>query len=366
MDALYIGLMSGTSCDGVNAALVDFSSHFECVHTFYQPYPDDLRQLLLKFVRERQADFAELLNADNDVAVIHALAVKKLLANANIEPQRIRALGFHGQTLYHQPGGAHPNSLQIGDPALLVERTGITTVSDFRRRDMAVGGQGAPLTPAFHDYLFRKEGVTRAIVNIGGIANITLLPGNPVMPVFGFDTGPGNCLLDEWYHVHHAGAYDINGDWARSGKCDNALLQTLLRDQYFTRPAPKSTGREYFHFAWLTSTLNMDNVAPADLQATLTQLTAETISAGIKQAADVQEVYVCGGGVHNQYLLGLLQDLLHNIQVNSTETVGLSPDWVEACAFAWFAKQRLEGKALALQSVTGASKDSVAGAIYQH
>jgi len=366
MDELYIGLMSGTSADGVNAALVDFSNHFHCLHTCYQPYPDDLQTALLELIHQREANFTALLDADNEVAVVHALAVRKLLSNANISHQRICAIGFHGQTLYHQPTGKHRNSLQIGDPAILVEHTGITTVSDFRRRDMAAGGQGAPFAPAFHNFLFRKPGTARAIVNIGGIANITILPADPASAISGFDSGPGNCLLDAWHNRHQHGKYDDEGKWSRSGQCDQDLLQSLLTDHYFTLAAPKSTGREYFHLDWLANKIGARKVSPVDIQATLSELTCETIASGIsKTGFQIQEVYLCGGGTHNRFLVERLKQRLQNVKVMTTEAIGLPPDWVEACAFAWFAKQRIDGTPLSLKSITGANKDCMAGAIYQ-
>ena len=366
MDELYIGLMSGTSADGINAALVNFHNHFECLHTFYQPYPAELRQTLLKLMRKQQAGFSELLDTDNEVAVVHVLAIKKLLTEAGINSTRIQALGFHGQTITHQPTGAHHNSLQIGDPNFLAEHSGITTVCDFRRRDMAAGGQGAPFAPAFHDYLFRKPGSTRAIVNIGGIANITLLPGDPDKPITGFDTGPGNCLLDEWYNQHHAGQYDANGDWARQGQCDETVLNTLLADPYFGLPAPKSTGREYFHLNWLAQGIALNSLKPVDMQTTLVHLTCTTIANSIlKVAPDVKDIYVCGGGAHNHFLLATLQAYVGNAKVQTTEIIGLSPDWVEACAFAWFARQTLNGHELTLKSITGANRNCIAGGIYK-
>ena len=217
MDELYIGLMSGTSIDGVDAALVDFTNGFHCLQTLYEPYPPALREQLSALVQARACRFADLLDADNEVAVVHALAVKKLLATTQHNPNRIAAIGFHGQTLFHHPDAEHGNTLQIGNPSFLAEHTGITTVSDFRRRDMAAGGQGAPFAPAFHEFLFRKQGVTRCIVNIGGIANITVLPGDLAQNILGFDTGPGNCLLDEWYARYHRGQFDDHGAWAASG-----------------------------------------------------------------------------------------------------------------------------------------------------
>ena len=366
MDELYIGLMSGTSIDGVDAVLVDFTNGFHCLQTLYEPYPPGLREQLSALVQAQSCRFADLLDADNEVAVVHALAVKKLLANAQHNPNRIGAIGFHGQTLFHHPDAEHGNTLQIGNPSFLAEHTGITTVSDFRRRDMAAGGQGAPFAPAFHEFLFRKQSVTRCIVNIGGIANITVLPGDPSQKIMGFDTGPGNCLLDDWYARYHDGQFDDQGAWAASGTPDPGALATLLADPYFSRPTPKSTGREYFHLDWLTQQIESTALNPQDMQATLLQLTAQTIARGIRQAAPAtREVYVCGGGVHNAALFSALQQQLDSMDVATTATLGLDPDWVEAAAFAWFAQQTMHAKALKLQSITGARNNCIAGAIYQ-
>lgn len=365
MDELYIGLMSGTSNDGVDAALVNFSNGFTCLETHYEPYPADLRARLQQLVAQRSADFTQLLTADNDVAIVHSLAVKKLLHKANRSADRIVALGFHGQTLFHQPDPASPNSLQIGNPSLLAQRTNITTVSDFRRRDMATGGQGAPFAPALHGYLFRDNGVDRVVVNLGGIANITVLPADRNQPILGFDSGPASCLLDEWFAQHQQGQFDNNGEWARSGVPDEHLLQSLLADPYFSLTPPKSTGREYFNLAWVRQTLPLSSLASEDVQATLLALTATSVANAIADCAPkTKEVYICGGGANNAYLLEVLQMKLPGRKLASTQALGLHPDWVEACAFAWFARQTVNKQPLGLKSVTGASQDVIAGAIY--
>lgn len=366
MDELYIGLMSGTSIDGVDAALVDFTNGFHCLQTHYEPYPGPLREQLSALVQSQACRFADLLDADNEVAVLHTLAVKKLLANAKHNPNRIVAIGFHGQTLFHHPDAELGNTLQIGNPSFLAEHTGITTVSDFRRRDMAAGGQGAPFAPAFHEFLFRTPGATRCVVNIGGIANITVLPGDSSRDITGFDTGPGNCLMDEWYTRYRIGQFDEHGAWAGSGVYHPDILATLMADPYFARPAPKSTGREYFHLGWVDQQLDSTALPPQDMQATLLQLTAQTIARGIRHAAPAtKEVYLCGGGVHNTVLVSTLRALLESMTVETTAKLGLDPDWVEATAFAWFARQTIHAQVLNLQSITGASNNCIAGAIYQ-
>lgn len=366
MDELYIGLMSGTSIDGIDAAIVSFGNRFKCVQTLYEPYPPALREQLFQLVQTQGGRFSDLLDADNQVATVHALAVKKLLLKAKLNANRVRAIGFHGQTLFHHPVGAYGNTLQIGNPSFVAEHTGITTVSDFRRRDMAVGGQGAPFAPAFHEFLFRKPGVSRVVVNIGGIANITILPGDINQAMSGCDTGPANCLLDEWYAQHHPQQFDAQGTWASTGRCNTTALNTLLADPYFNKTIPKSTGREYFHLNWLRQHLNTKELKPEDLQATLLQLTCQTIADAINRfAPETEEVYVCGGGVHNDFLFSTLQWQLASIEVNTTAKIGLDPDWVEACAFAWFAQQTINHKTLNLQSITGANKNCIAGAIYK-
>ena len=366
MDELYIGLMSGTSLDGIDAALVNLADGFSCIETLYEPYSPDLRTRLANLVSTQSCHFSDLLETDNQVAIVQTLAVKKLLAKAKLNADRITAIGFHGQTLFHHPLGEYGNTLQIGNPGFVAEHTGITTVSDFRRRDMAVGGQGAPFAPAFHEFLFRKPGIPRVVVNIGGIANITILPGDANQAITGFDTGPGNCLLNDWYAQHHSAQYDAQGSWASTGKCNHTALKTLLADEYFGLPIPKSTGREYFHLNWLARHLNIKELKPEDMQATLLELTCQTIALAInKFARPTQEVYVCGGGVHNELLYATLQKQLAPIKVETTAKIGLDPDWVEACAFAWFAQQTINHKPLKLQSITGAKRNCIAGAIYQ-
>jgi anhydro-N-acetylmuramic acid kinase len=291
-----------------------------------------------------------------------------VLRKSGLAKKDIRAIGSHGQTLRHRPRAAHPFTLQIGNPSVIAERTGITTVADFRARDMAAGGQGAPMVPAFHHQMFHSAQRNRVIVNIGGIANVTCLPAVAAQPVSGFDTGPGNTLLDQWVHRHHAQARDDAGQWAASGRASRELLELLLSDPYFAAAPPKSTGREHFNMEWLQGHLKKLAVplAAADVQATLVQLTAHSIARAIRGVLpQTQEAFVCGGGSHNRELMAALAGSLSGIAVATTEALGLSPDWVEAAAFAWLAHQTLEGQPGNVPTVTGAKHAVILGGIYK-
>jgi anhydro-N-acetylmuramic acid kinase len=292
-------------------------------------------------------------------------AAMTLLVQAGVNPSSIEAIGSHGQTLRHQPRAARPFTMQIGDANIIAAGTGITTVADFRRRDIAVGGEGAPLTPAFHQWLFSDTEKSRAILNIGGIANVTMLS---LPTVVGFDTGPGNTLLDGWIRASLDKPYDDSGNWARSGTVAESLLGEMLSDPYFELQPPKSTGFEYFNGAWVRSKMSSagtTNISAADIQATLAELSARTIAKSILHISpDIREVLVCGGGIHNQDLMQRLTSYLVGTQVTSTDAFGLHPDWVEAAAFAWLAKRCLEGKPGNLPAVTGAERAEVLGAVY--
>lgn len=365
MSELYIGLMSGTSMDGIDAALVRFDeASLEILCTGDYPYPATLRTQLLDAIAvplEREIDNVNELNvATGECFRDAALA---LLAAAGVDASEVTAIGSHGQTLRHQPDHATPFTLQIGAPDLIANGTGITTVADFRRADIAAGGQGAPLAPVFHDWLFRRPGVNRGVLNIGGIANITLLAEGEA--TIGFDTGPGNSLLDRWTHKHRGESFDRNGAWAASGEVNEVLLQRLLSDPYFAAPPPKSTGFEHFNMRWLEER-GVEAFAPADVQATLCALSARTIAeAIICLPVEIDELLVCGGGVHNRALMQALQDRLPGIAVKPTTVAGLDPDWVEACAFAWLAMRRLNGLPGNLPSVTGARKKVQLGCIHR-
>lgn len=360
---LYLGLISGTSADGIDAALVRFAPRLEVIAARTFPYPDALRARIVALARNQAAitldDYGRL---DVEIGACFAEAALVLLRDAGTETNAVAALGSHGQTVCHRPNGPHPFSLQIGDPAVIAERTGIITVADFRRADMAAGGQGAPLLPALHAAALANAATPRAILNLGGIANVTLLA--PDRPVLGFDTGPANCLLDAW-SLHVRGTpRDEGGAWARSGRVDRALLARLLDDAYFAMPPPKSTGREYFNLDWLDAHLPED-FAPEDVQATLLQLSARSIADALRtHAPEIHEVYACGGGVHNAVLMGALRAELPVAIVDTTAALGLDPDFVEAVGFAWLARARLENIPGNLPSVTGARGPRALGAVY--
>lgn len=364
---LYIGLMSGTSADAVDAVLVDFAQTSQLVAHYSAPHPAEIRQQIHALTLPGDNEIDRMGALDTCLGKIFAQACSELLANAGISPHQICAIGSHGQTIRHRPPGSAEGAftLQIADPNLIAELTGITTVADFRRRDMAVGGQGAPLVPAFHRAMFHSQGKDRVIVNIGGMANITWLPARG--QVLGFDTGPGNVLMDGWIHSYSGATYDKNGDWAASGKVHEGLLADLLADPYFALPAPKSTGRESFNRAWLDRSLAAleEQPTPADVQATLLEVTAVTIAESIGRLGDsAKEVYVCGGGTYNSTLMSRLQELLSNDKVTSTAALGVDPQWMEAMAFAWLAQQTIERKPGNLCAVTGATREVILGGVY--
>lgn len=362
MSELYIGLMSGTSVDGIDAAVVDFSqAQPTLIAQQYSPYSADFRQRILALCRPGNDEVNRLGELDILLGKQFAKTTQVLLAHHKINPQKIRAIGSHGHSIRHHPERGF--TLQIGDPNIIAAETGITTVADFRRRDLAFGGQGAPLVPAFHQAIFSDASVNRVIVNIGGIANITLLPKEKNLPVFGFDTGPGNTLLDAWAEKQLQQPRDEQGAFARSGTAQPELLTRLLNDAFFKMPAPKSTGPEYFNLTWLESFLPA-TIQARDVQTTLVELTARSIIAAIKPHFSTAEIYVCGGGVHNTYLMQRLRDAAMHYSVASTEKLGIHPDWVEAMAFAWLAKQTLAGKPGNLTAVTGAKQASILGGVY--
>ena len=356
-----IGLMSGTSLDGVDAALVDFGqSQPRLRASFYLPYDDALRSEILSLHQSREDELHQSLRLANRLAAIYATAVQRLLGGAGVAASAVAAIGCHGQTLRHQPAQGY--SLQLNNPALLAELTGISVVADFRSRDIAAGGQGAPLVPAFHDIAFRDPACHRVILNVGGIANLTdLAPGEPAL---GFDCGPGNMLLDAWCSRHLGKTYDEGGRWAASGRILPALLERLLGHAFFAQQPPKSCGREQFNLAWLAGCL-IGGEAAVDVQATLLELTAIGVQQGLSQARGAPaEIYVCGGGAHNAALLQRLQSLLPGTRVATSDALGLAADWVEAIAFAWLAQRCLDGLPGNLPAVTGARGSRVLGAIY--
>ena len=357
----YIGLMSGTSSDAIDAALVQFSdSGCELVSTLAAtldtPIVDRI-QHAVDGTADRINDISEL-----DALLAQAFANTALCLKAQAGVDQITAIGSHGQTVRHQPGGCFPYSVQLGSGARIAALTGITTVSDFRTADLALGGQGAPLVPAFHRAVFSAPDENRVIVNIGGIANVTVLHRKDRLS--GFDTGPGNTLMDHWFRQHQPGAYDEDGTWAQSGKYLPKLLNAFLEHDYFSRPLPKSTGLEEFNLDWLNRYLIGDE-RPEDVQATLVGLTAESISQSIKTNAPATDaVYLCGGGANNEYLVNQLENRLTPLPLYTSDRLGLPVDWVEAVAFAWLAKERLKSRPTNCPEVTGSSRELALGAVY--
>ncbi|HEU0282994.1 MAG TPA: anhydro-N-acetylmuramic acid kinase [Gallionella sp.] len=358
---LYVGLMSGTSLDGIDAVLVDLGdAQPKLLAKYYASFDDALRNDLLALHQPGHDELHRAQLAGNQLARLYAAAVNMLLDTANSSNAKIKAIGCHGQTIRHRP--EHGYTLQIGNAALLAELTGITVASDFRSRDIAAGGQGAPLVPAFHDKVLRHPATHRVIVNIGGISNLTNLP--PDAATSGFDCGPGNLLMDTWCMQHLGKPYDDSGAWAASGKVLPALLEKMLDEPFFTLAPPKSSGRDLFNMAWLRSKLQGDERAE-DVQATLLELTCRTIAQAIRQhCAGTTKIYLCGGGAHNTALRRRLIALLPDSSVQTTDVLGVEGDYLEAIAFAWLAQQTLHGKPANLPLVTGARHPCILGAIY--
>ena len=358
---LYIGLMSGTSADAVDAALVDFSNNSpHLIAAVNLPLPTELQTQLHQLAEPANDELSQLASLDRQLGQTFAKAAKQVIAKAGIKPADVKAIGSHGQTIRHIPG---LYSLQIADPNIIAAETGITTVADFRRRDIALGGQGAPLAPAYHAAFYRDSHKNRIILNIGGIANITYLPAQQDK-VIGFDTGPGNTLLDAWCQRHTQQTYDQGGKWASQGQVIASLLNKLLQDPYFSLSYPKSTGKEYFNLTWLQQHL-MNNANAIDVQATLVELTAVSISTGIKSLTSTAEVLVCGGGAYNTYLMQRLADILgKEYSCRPIDLLGVPAEWVEAVAFAWLARQCLQQQPIDLTDITGSRSAAVLGGVY--
>lgn len=366
MPELYIGLMSGTSLDGVDGVLAECSStHTRVLHHAYRPFPAELAAELLQLNSPGGDELHRAALAANALARQYALVVTDLLHGASAAPSAVTAIGAHGQTVRHRPGEFDTigYTLQLNSPALLAELTGIAVVADFRSRDVAAGGQGAPLVPAFHRAQFGRAGQTVAVLNIGGISNISVLRDETVL---GFDCGPGNALMDTWCRQHTGQPYDNAGRWAASGQVHGELLQRLLQEPFFSLPPPKSTGRDLFNPTWLHARLSgFENLAPVDVQSTLSELTARACATDVQRhAADARQLIVCGGGALNADLMQRLQACLPGCAVVSSEQAGLPPLQVEAAAFAWLAGKALHHETASLESVTGARGARVLGAIY--
>lgn len=373
--SLFIGLMSGTSLDGVDAALIQCQQDGppQMLASHGEDMPEALRNRLYQLCHTDQVRFSDLAIAEDAFCRVQAAAVRQLLKKANISSHQISAIGSHGQTIEHAPeghAGGPTYTLQMDNPSLLAELTGCCVVSDFRRRDLAAGGQAAPLAPAFHAALFRHPEQWRLVLNLGGFANLTVLPpASDTRQPLGFDTGPANALMDAWIDRHLGKPYDKDGAWAASGQVDQALLARCLADPFFNQPPPRSTGREYFHLDWLSERL-LDNERPEDVQATLSALTAASVAGGIELAMQTYgaptpaALFVCGGGASNANLMARLAHHIPGTRVYDTASLGWSADWLEAAAFAWLAWRRLEQLPGNLPSVTGAQGPRILGGIY--
>ena len=364
-DSLLVGLMSGTSMDAIDAALLRIGhDRLELVDCREHPIDRDLKERIHQLSHPGANEIERLGELDRELGQCFAEAVRCLLAQADQSAESVRGIGSHGQTVRHHPpsaGSRQPFTLQIGDPNIIAELTGITTVADFRRRDIAAGGEGAPLVPAFHAAAFAQPGQRRAIVNIGGIANASLLLDEAIS---GFDTGPGNTLLDHWVHRHRGESYDPQGGWAAEGSVIPELLERLVRHPWFELPWPKSTGKETFNLDWLDDELaNLPGLDARDVQATLAELTAGSIAKALAPH-DLDSVYICGGGAFNTDLMRRLFQLVSPLPLGTTRELGVDPAWVEAAAFAWLAWRTLEGLPGNVPTVTGASGERVLGAVY--
>ncbi|HSP59369.1 MAG TPA: anhydro-N-acetylmuramic acid kinase [Halomonas sp.] len=372
---LFVGLMSGTSLDGIDAVLVDIDQAGQprLVAAHAEPMPEALHEQLWTLCHAQQASFAELARAEDSFCRLQAQAVDALLASSKTPTSAISALGSHGQTIEHAPSGhdgGPPYTLQLDNPSLLAELTGCAVVADFRRRDLAAGGQAAPLAPAFHQALFRAPGEWRLVLNLGGFANLTLLPpAEDERSPLGFDTGPANALLDAWHARHRRVRFDAGGRWSATGRVDEALLERLLADPFFHRPPPRSTGREAFHLGWLDAQLT-GKERPEDVQATLAELTAASVAMGVMMAREqldappASALIPCGGGAHNPDLLNRLARRLPETPLVASAEWGWPADWLEGGAFAWLAWRRLAGLPGNLPSVTGACGPRLLGGLY--
>ncbi|MDO8449925.1 MAG: anhydro-N-acetylmuramic acid kinase [Rhodoferax sp.] len=369
MSELYVGLMSGTSLDGVDGVLVDFSGTTLRVLSYSSaPFSNTLTQELLALNSPGPNELHRAALAANALVRVYAQVVADLLEKSCIHHGQVTAIGAHGQTVRHRPQAFDGigYTLQLNSPALLAELTGIAVIADFRSRDVAAGGQGAPLVPAFHQAVFGRPGQTVATLNIGGISNLTVLGPHQADDVLGFDCGPGNALMDAWCRQHLGQAFDANGAWAATGQVQGDLLAALLREPYFDQPAPKSTGRDLFNMGWLAGKLqDLAPMAPENVQATLTELTASVCATSVtRYALESHELIVCGGGVFNGHLMQRLQAHLPSLQVSSSQAHGLPPLEVEAAAFAWLARKTVLRETSSLKKVTGARGARVLGAIY--
>ncbi len=358
--------MSGTSLDGVDAVIVDFSiSPPNILFSSTFAFDQALRQELSQLVRNQTTTLDQLYHLDARLADLYVHAVSQAIETSKINREEIKAIGCHGQTIRHRPDAPIAYTAQLGDPNRVAALSRLTTVADFRRKDMAFGGQGAPLASAYHRFLFHSAEENRVLLNIGGIANITSLPANSSEPISGFDTGPGNTLLDYWTKRQKNEDFDHEGEWARQGRVNADLLQEMLtREPYFSAKPPKSTGTEYFNSDWLEQ-FQPERYAINDVQATLLELTVNSIAEAVTNLEpSIQSLFVCGGGASNLFMLERLRAKLCNLKLSTTQSLGVDPNYVEACAFAWLARERLHHRPGNLTEVTNASQPCVLGGMY--
>ena len=357
---LYIGLMSGTSMDGVDAALCEVdATRCKLVGALEYPFPKELKEQLMLMIGG-STTLAAVGEVGHRLGLLFAEAVNALLQQEKIEAQRVRAIGSHGQTIWHAPRGEYPFSMQLGDASVIAVRTGIDVVGDFRSKDVALGGEGAPFAPVFHRFLFQYQAKKVGVLNIGGMANLSLLGDR----VLGFDTGPGNVLMDLWIARVLGRAYDRDGCWAEEGRADQALLASMLSDSYFAKAAPKSTGRELFNEAWLKRhLLHCPDLQPEDVQATLLEFTVKSVADEVRKYG-LEHLLVCGGGVKNRFLMQRLAEELPETTVSSTDAYGVDSQQMEAMLFAWLAYKRIHREPVELKTVTGAKSNAVLGGVY--
>lgn len=368
----FVGLMSGTSLDGVDAVVADFSTFPpRCLATHALPIAPELRQRILALCTEGENEIERMGQLDVELGELFSEAALQVVEQTGLSPEQITAIGSHGQTIRHEPAAERPFTLQLGDPNTIAQRTGVTTVADFRRRDLAAGGQGAPLAPAYHGWLLRAR--RGAVVNIGGMANVTVLPESDGGEIVGYDTGPGNVLMNAWAERALGQTMDRDGAFARQGKISTALLALMREEPFFALSPPKSTGRETFNGGWIERSLSRLKLElphkgaldAADVAATLCELTAVTIAAAVQRhGLESRELWVCGGGACNPFLLERIGANLPGWEVDSTAAVGVDPEWVEAMAFAWLARRTLQGESGNLPSVTGAGQSTILGAVF--
>ena len=363
----YIGIMSGTSFDGIDAVLIDFTGDLpNTIGNYSLAMPTNIHDSLQQIAQTTQPHLLDnLYTLDAALGELYSQAVEHLLKQTSTRSEDVVAIGCHGQTIRHFPNATPPWTVQIGDPNIIAAKTGITTVADFRRRDLAHGGQGAPFAPIFHHAFMQSSDETRAVLNIGGFSNIAMLPTTG--KVTGFDVGPGNILMDAWMQTQQNKPFDDKGAYAASGTLNKNLLARLLQHPFFAESPPKSTGRDDFNFDWLQGILQgcQEDIKPEDVQATLAELTAFTVAGAIeKYQPETKTLYICGGGANNDYLLSRIDALLPRVNVQTTEALGIHPQLSEAALMAWLAKQTMERKPVDLRDITGSSQPSILGGVY--